>query len=157
MSALTSGAIQVLPAYALVFLILSNSVTQKQIMIYAIAFGPTICFAKLSLLLLYLRIFSLVSRVRCAIYIGIFLNIMFYAGSTVAYGALCIPSSGQSWADTLNTGRCIHSNVVNYLQAAFGVLSDFYILILPMPIVYKMKLPFRKKVGVAAIFATGLL
>ena len=121
------------------------------------AYGPTICFAKLSLLLLYLRIFSPDCVVRRAIYIGIFFNIIFYTGTTVAYGAMCIPNPGQTWIDTLSTQRCIHSIIVNYLQAVFGVISDLYILILPMPILFKLKLPYKKKVGVAAIFATGIL
>ena len=95
--------------------------------------------------------------VKHAIYMGIIFNILFYCGTTIAYGVMCMPASGVTWVDTLDTDRCYQSVIVLYLQAAFGVISDFYILILPMPILFKLNLPTRKKASVAAIFMTGIL
>jgi hypothetical protein len=38
-----------------------------------------------------------------------------------------------------------------------GVLSDFYILVIPMHLVVRLRLPLGKKLGVCGIFLTGFL
>ena len=121
------------------------------------SYGPTILFTKLSLLLLYLRLFSLDRNIKYAIYFGIMANLVFYAATTVILGTLCLPRHGQGWSESAQTARCRHSIVMDYPFGIFGVVSDFYIFIIPIPIVINMNLPLRKKIGVLAIFATGFL
>ena len=38
---------------------------------------------------------------------------------------------------------------------AASVVSDLYLVILPLPAVWSLQLPFRKKIGVSAMFLTG--
>ena len=84
-------------------------------------------------------------------------NLVFYAVTTIIFGVLCIPRDGEGWTQTLQTVRCHGSYNMDYAQGIFGIISDFYIFILPMPIVFKLHMPSRKKIGVGAIFATGFL
>ena len=130
---------------------------KKIVLGYEMSYGPTIFFTKLSLLLLYLRLFSLDRTIRLAIYVGIAANLVFYATTSIIFGALCLPRHGQGWLETARTARCKHSLVMDYPQGIFGVVSDFYIFIIPIPIVIRMNLPLRNKIGVLAIFATGFL
>ena len=124
---------------------------------YEISYGPIIFFTKLSLLLLYLRIFSPNRGVRYAIYFGMMANLVFYAVTTIIFGVLCVPRVGEGWLQTIQTTRCHKSFIMDYAQGIFGVISDFYIFILPMPIVFKLHMPLRRKIGVAAVFMTGFL
>lgn len=121
------------------------------------SYCPTIFFAKLSLLLLYLRLFSLNRIIKYAIYFGIMANLVFYATNAVIFGVLCLPRHGQTWLELTLTAKCWRTILLDYVQGIFGVVSDFYIFIIPIPPVIKLKLPLRKKVGVLAIFATGFL
>lgn len=121
------------------------------------SWGPTLCFTKLSLLLLYLRIFSPNRGTRYAIYLGIVVNVLFYAACTVIYGALCIPRHGRTWLETAQTARCRKTIHMDYPTGIFGVISDLYILILPMPTVFNLHLPIKKKIGIVAIFMTGAM
>ncbi|KAL8690463.1 MAG: hypothetical protein Q9218_004099, partial [Villophora microphyllina] len=43
------------------------------------------------------------------------------------------------------------------VQAAFSVLTDFYILILPIPVIMGMQMTLWRKLGILGIFMTGLL
>ncbi|MCJ1346583.1 hypothetical protein MMC31_004801, partial [Peltigera leucophlebia] len=47
--------------------------------------------------------------------------------------------------------------VMTYVQGIFNIVSDFYVLVLPLPVVWKLQLPLRKKIAVSAVFMTGLL
>lgn len=84
-------------------------------------------------------------------------NLVFYGVTTIVFGVLCGPRGGEGWLQSAQTARCRSSVNMDYAQGIFGVISDFYILILPMPNVFKLHLPFRKKIGIAAIFMTGFL
>lgn len=46
---------------------------------------------------------------------------------------------------------------ISIATGIFNVLSDFYILIIPLPAVATLKVPKRTKIGVYLIFSTGAL
>ena len=46
---------------------------------------------------------------------------------------------------------------MTYIQGVFNVVSDFYLLLLPVPVVWNLQMPLRKKIGILTIFTTGLL
>ena len=39
----------------------------------------------------------------------------------------------------------------------FGVLSDIYIYLLPIPVLWNLQMAFKRKMGIIAIFFTGLM
>jgi hypothetical protein len=45
----------------------------------------------------------------------------------------------------------------NVLQGAFGVFSDLYILVIPIPAILKLHLPTQRKLAVLSMFLTGSL
>jgi hypothetical protein len=113
--------------------------------------------AKLSLLLLYLQIFRPNVRLRYCIYLTIGLISIFYSATFIAYAVLSIPRPGQSQLEAMlsvNTARDIPLGIT---QGVVNVITDFLIFCLPIPVVWKLQLPRRKKVGVLAMFMTGLL
>lgn len=110
-----------------------------------------------SLFLLYLRIFSTKSITRYFVYVGIAISAALYTATTIFLGVQCVLRPGELWMMPAVLARCSSTKVINYIHGIFGIISDLYIFILPMPILWKLHMPMRKKVGVMAIFATGLL
>ncbi|KAK8072835.1 hypothetical protein PG996_006183, partial [Apiospora saccharicola] len=49
-----------------------------------------------------------------------------------------------------------YSGPIVLLNSAFNTVTDFWILILPIPLITKLQLPLKRKLGVLAVFAAGL-
>lgn len=111
-------------------------------------------FAKLSILLLYLRIFTTSRCLRISVYIGAVVLTLFYIamiGTGIAVMSTCagLASASIDICDKI-------SNDIQLLNSAFNVVTDCWILILPMPFIMKLQMPLNRKVGLAGVFAIGL-
>ena len=84
-------------------------------------------------------------------------NVLFYTAFLLVGAISCTPRSGETWIVAVVSKRCGRNLTLGYVIAAFNVLSDFYLLAIPVPVVWKLQLPLRRKVGVSAIFMTGFL
>ncbi len=93
---------------------------------------------------------------RYMIYFGIAVNFALYSATTAYFGYICTPRPAQSWLITVvSCSSKIY--LTTDVQAVFNVVSDFYLLLLPIPVVWKLPLSTKKKIGVCGIFATGFL
>lgn len=122
-----------------------------------ILYSPIMMMAKMSLLLLYYQIFSLNVIFRHCIHVIMGFLFLFYCGLFIAFAILMIPRPGQSLLAAfriLDTAKGISLSIA---QSVAGVTIDLMIFCLPIPVVWKLQLPLRKKIGVLAIFMTGLL
>ena len=94
------------------------------------------------------------------IYVGahlsIWSNLIFYIAEAIFNIALCTPRE-KIWNPLLQGGHCFSFNAIFQANAIFNVVSDFAVLILPMPCVWRLRMPLRKKLLMTAIFATGFL
>jgi len=43
------------------------------------------------------------------------------------------------------------------VSGTYGVVSDVFLLILPLPIIFGLNLSLRKKIGLYAVFLAGLM
>lgn len=121
-------------------------------------YGPVTFFVKLSLFLLYIDLFGASRRTRIFVHVGIASIFIVHTGITIVYGVFCIPKSDKSWLESITASRCsVPSQNMTYVVGSFGVISDFYILGVPMPVILRMQLPLKKKITVCALFLTGLL
>ena len=114
---------------------------------------PTICLVKLSILLLYLRLFSNGRTVRYTVY-GILSFVVSYniaAELSLIFG--CRPVR-KTFHQELS-GTCIdfqrHAQVVVILN----IVSDIALYIVPIPIAWSLQIPKRQKIAVIAIFLTA--
>ncbi|KAL2050957.1 hypothetical protein ABVK25_008856 [Lepraria finkii] len=114
-------------------------------------------FAKLALFILYYRIFALNRWTKIAIYSGIILTGLFYLASSIALIVLCIPRRNESWTSMTNVTRCERAEVMGDVQGIFGLASDLYIFILPLPVLFRLQMSLKKKLGITAIFLTGFI
>ena len=108
-------------------------------------------FTKLSILLLFFRLFSPTKAVRVGIYIGIITTLLNHVIGTILAITLCLPS------DALGFAKCSNKlNVLDIVISTINIISDFYILILPLVVISRLQMPLNRKLGVSAVFATGL-
>ena len=114
-------------------------------------------FAKAALFLLYYQVFSLDRWTKIAIYIGISITFLFYLANGVANLVLCTPKRNESWTSTPYVERCRRAEVMGDIQGVFGLVSDLYIFVLPFPVLYRLHMSFKKKIGITAVFLTGLM
>lgn len=113
---------------------------------------------KLSLLLLYLRIFTSVRHLRILIFVGIAFHLALYTTSFVLEFVFCYPRQGQSFLMSFTAPSCArHAAKLGIAQGVGNIISDFGLLIPPLPVVWKLQLSFQKKIGVITIFMTGFL
>jgi hypothetical protein len=84
-------------------------------------------------------------------------NVLFYTACLLMETISCTPRSGETWIVAQNSRRCGRDLNLGYVISAFNVLSDIYLLAIPIPVVWKLQLPLRRKFGVIAIFMTGFL
>lgn len=122
-----------------------------------IIYNPIIFATKLSILLLFLRIFVPNGRgtTYYVIHVLIWLNLFFYIANVPIEIWPCIPRK-KLWTPSL-PGHCLNNERVFVAGGAINVVSDFAILLLPVVLISRLQMPMKKKIGVSAIFATGFL
>ena len=114
---------------------------------------PIVIFAvKTSILLFYLRIFTIDHRLRWAVFLGIGVQAVFYTwyfATQIASVALCIKSGETNYI-------CRHTYDIPLAQSIVNVFTDFYVLVLPVPRILKLQIGRRQWAGLFAIFFAGL-
>lgn len=116
---------------------------------------------KLSLFIFYLRLFKPNKIVRWLIYGGITACGVFYSVSIIVTLSIMIPSPNQpdttaSWA--LRAWRSAnHQENILLSLGSFGIISDIYLLVIPIRSVYQLQLPTKRKLGILAIFMVGFI
>jgi len=127
--------------------------------IVEIMYGPTVFIIKLSILLQYLRVFVPSRIASRPMYIGIHVvlwsNLICYTVDTFFEIFSCTPRA-LAW-NKLLTGHCYNTNAAIVCTAVFNVLSDFAILFLPLYSIWTLQLKRSQKIGIYALFATGLV
>ncbi|KAI9677627.1 MAG: hypothetical protein M1817_006582 [Caeruleum heppii] len=107
---------------------------------------------KISILLLYLRIF-IQKNYRRACWVLIVIIGLFGLSSAVASVFQCTPIR-RAYMRSVQ-GKCINLTASWYANAAFSITMDLTLLILPMPVVWALRMPKRNKQGLMLVFALG--
>ncbi|KAL8715305.1 MAG: hypothetical protein Q9225_006429 [Loekoesia sp. 1 TL-2023] len=115
--------------------------------------APAVAFAKSSILLLYLRIFTVKASMRYAIYGGlIFTNVLYWIHIPLVAG-FCAPRGKYPILDWDN---CAKLTVWGPVQGFLALVLDIYIFLLPFPVISQLHLAPRKKLGVCFLFGTAV-
>ncbi|KAL9126839.1 MAG: hypothetical protein Q9175_007847 [Cornicularia normoerica] len=121
-----------------------------------------VSITKTSILLFYLRLFGTPGThqvFRKLLYITQALVVIWFIASVVPGIVRCHPIKDM-W-NPLVVGSpdvrhyCINTNAYYVSTSAFNVALDFWILVLPISIVWTLQLSGRRKVGLSAIFLLG--
>ncbi|KAM5346656.1 hypothetical protein ACJ41O_009661 [Fusarium nematophilum] len=125
--------------------------------VYLAAIIYIVCgsLAKLALCIFYLRLspqrWLKISTWSAIVFItgytvGIFFSLIF----------ACRPIA-MSWDATITDGVCINRAGLYIATAVANILSDIILFILPIPMVVKLQIPRRQKIGLAMVFGVASL
>ncbi|WQF84422.1 hypothetical protein CDEST_09436 [Colletotrichum destructivum] len=125
--------------------------------VYLAAAIYTLCgsFAKVSLLIFYFRL-SPQRWFKQAVWASLAIIAAYSVGIFFALVFACDPIA-MSWDITITEGTCINRPSLYIATAAANIISDLILFALPIPIVVKLQIPRRQKIGLFFIFAVGSL
>ncbi|KAI9805828.1 MAG: hypothetical protein M1825_000442 [Sarcosagium campestre] len=115
-------------------------------------YSLVIVFYKLSILFLYHRIFA-VSKFRWILKIFFALVIAWGVASMFEIGLQCRPLA-HLWNPKI-PGSCVNINAAFIGTAVGNIVVDVAMVILPMPLVWKLKITKLERLAICGIFALG--
>jgi hypothetical protein len=110
---------------------------------------------RLSILSLYIQLFSNNKRTRAACYVLMATCLLWAIGEILVVFILCQPFA-FNWDKTI-AGKCGNLNAAYLTVHASNFVIDSSIALLPTPVLWGLKLPTAKKLGVMLMFALGAL
>ncbi|CAG8893019.1 unnamed protein product [Penicillium egyptiacum] len=120
---------------------------------FVVLYVLTVPLIKLSVLLFYRRIFGM----TYPIWFCVFLTIGYFLSGTIAFLACCRPVS-YFWTqfEERSGGKCVFNLYPFYIShAAINVATDGIILLVPIPIVWKLQMRWTQKLMLSGIFLVG--
>lgn len=114
---------------------------------------------KISVLLLYLQVFRILRWMRLACVIGIVCITAFQLSLSISFAAMCAPSTGSSQIDFLLafvSDTRTHTRILVVIQGVGNVTTDIFLVILPLPAVWNLQMPLKRKIAVLSMFMIGL-
>ena len=120
-------------------------------------YSPTLLLSKLTLLFQLERMFTPTKTGAVFLVIRglVWLNVGFYIANILSIIFQCTPVQ-KAWKPSL-PGKCLNSEINYIVTSGINILSDVSILILPLWAIRHLQVPLSRKLGVAAIFAAGIL
>lgn len=118
---------------------------------------PTVWITKISILFLYLQLFP-GQTLRRQIKVGL----CFCAATAICLELACIfkcwpISFSWNYWDGEHQGKCSSMAAQGWANSGLNMFGDIVVLVLPLPTIWKLKLPTEKKLGIIAMFSVGLL
>ncbi|KAF2091040.1 hypothetical protein K490DRAFT_17157, partial [Saccharata proteae CBS 121410] len=107
---------------------------------------------KASIIIQYLRLFSQ-KLMRRACFVVLF--IVTGAACWGVFGGIFLCSPVHKYWDPKTPGHCTDAETYWLSTAGVGIIMDFVIWLLPMPLIGHLRLPLKQKISVIAVFALG--
>lgn len=126
----------------------------KFLVVAEVLYVYNLVWTKLSILLMYYRIFHFGYFKKWAYGIGAFI-IAWVITITFLFIFICVPVQ-KLWYSEL-PGHCINQVGTWIANAASTIISDLVILLLPLPQVWSLQLRVTEKIAVTLAFSLGFL
>ena len=119
-----------------------------------VSYKAAINLVKCCILLLYLRLFHVVRWFRLSCW-GLLTVVALYCTASIAATIFqCRPVIRAFDKDT--PGNCIDTAKFWFANAGFSIATDIIILLLPMPLVWKLEVPRMQKAALVGVFTVGI-
>lgn len=117
--------------------------------------GAAISSVKISILMLYMRLFHINKTFRIVCWVIIVIQALWFVAVTLSGLLYCMPLA-YAWDKTIPGGKC-----GNDLQAYLGahitnLLLDIAVAIAPIPVLFKLQMKRAKKIEIMGVFALGI-
>ncbi|KAF2188484.1 hypothetical protein K469DRAFT_748296 [Zopfia rhizophila CBS 207.26] len=112
-------------------------------------------FSRVPVFMLYRRLFGSIEWFRWACYAGMVAAFAIYVHTVPIVAAFCVPQGEAHWTDMATFQRCSRAKPDSIAQGVGNIVLDLYGLLLPLPVIWGLHLPLKRKIGVAVVFLTG--
>jgi hypothetical protein len=112
---------------------------------------------KTAVLALYLRVFDTVVWMRRTCWVTIILLAMVYGSTVPIYLRYFVPYGKEKWDVAKAVRASEQTDIPILVTASFTLASDVFLLVLPMPVIRKLRITSGKRRGLYAVFATGVV
>jgi hypothetical protein len=109
---------------------------------------------KACMLIMYTRLTTSLPHRRLVLYLSIYVACG-WLGTQIAFFTACRPFKGY-WAMPPPNPQCTTLQNYAIIQGCFNISSDLLMLSIPLPMLVKLKLPWKQKGVLIAIFSLGL-
>ncbi|KAI0143845.1 hypothetical protein F4776DRAFT_442144 [Hypoxylon sp. NC0597] len=137
--------------------------TQKATLITICLYAVATAFMKSTFLALYLRIFKPAKGANILLWTSLVVIVVFYVISFIMEAAICGPAINKPFPTTYpaaydpDVGCSMPQRPLWITIGVFSVVSDFYLLAVPVGFTLNIRLPLKRKIGVCCMFLTGLV
>jgi hypothetical protein len=105
---------------------------------------------------LYILLRTITDIWKYIIYAVAFLISGYSIGFVLAIIFACSPVA-KSWDPTITNGSCIDVKAIYLGSVVTNTASDVILILIAVPIVWKLRLPFLQRLGVITLFGVGCL
>ncbi|OTA92255.1 hypothetical protein M434DRAFT_32044 [Hypoxylon sp. CO27-5] len=129
----------------------------KRAAVLGTIYGPAMWFAKTAILTMYLRVFNVIGWMRWCCHLGIvFLFCAYWSLVPVSVVYNFPHGANEHWDLTLTLSSAL-AQLPFVIMGLISVVSDLYILILPFPILLKLQVSWKRKIGLCLVFITAAI
>lgn len=128
---------------------------QQLLFLSPILWITAVTIIRAAIILLYIQIFPTRSFL-VACYAALAVNSLFGASALIADCLICRPIAYR-WAPDLIGGSCGDQKLLTMYVAICNLLLDVMVVILPMPILWRLQLTRSKKMSLSFIFGIGIM
>ncbi|KAI5840097.1 hypothetical protein DFP73DRAFT_197025 [Morchella snyderi] len=118
-----------------------------------LVYHPILALTKISILVFYYRL-SVSGAFRQTVMALIIINVALTVSIFFADFFQCSPIN-YIWDKSIEGGKCIDTKAFFISSAALNIVSDFVVLLLPIPMVWKLKINMKKKIALISLFSLG--
>ncbi|KAI0842711.1 hypothetical protein F5Y06DRAFT_133585 [Hypoxylon sp. FL0890] len=136
---------------------------QKATLITISLYSVAAAFLKSTFLSLYLRIFQPAKGAKILLWTSLIVIVLFYITNFIVEVVICGPAlstpvpTTQPEAFDPDQGCSAPQKPLWITVGIFSIVSDFYLLAVPVGLTLNVRLPLKRKIGVCCMFLTGLL
>lgn len=134
--------------------LLTSPTRQQWLYASSIIYCPMAYMTKVTLLLMTARVFAIKESVARGIYIFIGSLGIAYLPIQFIKTFICIPVHAY-WDFNVSGAKCLPQRKVFISDLCLAILTDFIVLILPIPLTYSLRMPIKKKVKIVALLGIG--
>ena len=111
---------------------------------------------KVTILVLYLRILAVRASVRIVIWIHLVAVVLTSIAAPMIYSLTCEQKTFIA-PDGTECVSCVRRSSVALTAAAVNLFTDVTTLLIPLPLVWKLRLPKKTRMGVIGVLSTGVM
>ena len=124
-----------------------------------IQYSPAIWLGKAALLLQMIRIFTPMKTgpIYWLIHALLWGNLVLYIPLFMIAIFQCAQAPDIFWNPVYNGNHCLSSKGKPIISGVFNAISDLLNLLLPLWAILRLQMATKRKIGIGAIFATGMM